>query len=490
MILPSKSDTSILGETNTMDFITKKHMPRRTFLRGMGASVALPFLDAMVPAGRVWSSRATAAATDPTRLVAIEMVHGAAGCNEWGATQNLWAPAAVGHDFDLSPSALSSLEPFRDYMTIVSNTDCRMAEAFEAPEIGGDHFRSSAVYLTQSHPKQTRGSDLFVGASLDQVYAQRFGQETAIPSMQLSIEPVDQSGGCAYGYSCAYTDSISWASPSEPLPMIRDPRVVFEMLFGSGGTSEERTARRRTNGSILDWITEEIGYLNRDLGPNDRDRLDRYLENVRELERRIQGIESRNGSGEPRELPAAPAGVPDSFDEHMKVMFDLQALAFAADVTRIFSFKTGRDASGRVYPESGTDTPFHGASHHGGREAAILDFAKINKYHVSLVPYLLEKLEGIEEEDGNLLDKTMVVLGSPMGDANLHNHRRCPLVLLGGANGWNEGNMHVKAPNGTPMANVMLSMMHGLGMDDMDSFGDSTDEFSLSAPSPMSSSSS
>ena len=244
-----------------MEFITGKHIPRRTFLQGVGATVTLPFLDAMRPAGMVRSSAALRAAEDPTRVIAIEMVHGAAGCNEWGATQNLWSPAAVGRDFDLSPSALAPLEPYRQYMTIVSNTDNKMAEAFEPPEIGGDHFRSSAVYLTQAHPKQTRGSDLFAGTSFDQLYANRFGQETAIPSMQLCIEPVDQSGGCAYGYACAYTDSISWASPSEPLPMIRDPRVAFDMLFGAGGTPEERAARRRTNSSILDWITEEIAYL-------------------------------------------------------------------------------------------------------------------------------------------------------------------------------------------------------------------------------------
>ncbi len=463
-----------------MEFITGRHIERRTFLRGMGASVALPFLDAMVPAGRL--SGARAAETDVTRLVAIELVHGAAGCNEWGATQNLWDPAEVGRDFDLAPSALRPLDPWRRYLTIVSNTDVRMAEAFEAHEIGGDHFRSSAVFLTQSHPKQTRGSDVYVGASLDQVYAQRFGQDTAIPSMQLCIEPVDQSGGCAYGYSCVYTDSISWASPTEPLPMIRDPRVAFDMLFGAGGTPEDRALRRRTNGSILDWITEEVAYLKRELGPNDTERLDRYLDNVRELERRIQAVEARNGSGEPRELPGAPAGVPDSFEDHMRLMFDLQALAFASDMTRVFSFKTGRDASGRVYPESGTDRPFHPASHHGGNEAAILDFQRINLYHVGMLPYLLERLHGIEEGDATLLDKTMIIFGSPMADGNLHNHRRCPLIVLGGANGRLEGNLHLKAPDGTPMANVMLTLLHQLGMDDVQSFGDSTGAFSMTLP--------
>ena len=462
-----------------MEFITGRHIPRRTFIRGVGATVALPFLDAMVPAGRLWAK--VASEVDRTRLVAIELVHGAAGCNEWGATQNLWAPAAVGRDFDLSPSALRPLEAYRDYLTIVSNTDARNAEADEPGEIGGDHFRSSAVFLTQAHPKQTRGSDVHVGTSMDQLYAQRFGQDTPIPSMQLSIENVDQSGGCAYGYACVYTDTISWASPSEPLPMIRDPRVAFDLIFGAGGTAEGRAARRRTNSSILDWIVDELAYLKRELGPNDQERLERYLEDVRELERRIGSVEARNNSGELRELPEAPAGVPDSFGEHMKLMFDLQALAFASDMTRVFSFKIGRDASGRVYPESGVDKPFHPASHHGGNEEALMDFFRINRYHVSMLPYLLDKLASLQEGDSNLLDKTMIVFGSPMADSNLHNHRRCPLILLGGANGQLEGGAHLRAPDGTPMANVMLSLMHGLGLDDVESFGDSTGPFSLKA---------
>ena len=463
-----------------MHFISGTHIPRRTFLRGAGATVALPFLDAMIPAGSVWSRRAAAEPT--TRLVAIEMVHGAAGCNEWGATQHLWSPEATGRGFDLSPSSLLPLEPYRDRLTIVSNTDVRMAEARMPHEIGGDHFRSSAVFLTQAHPRQTRGSDVFAGTSMDQVHAQRFGQDTPIPSMQLCIENVDQSGGCAYGYSCVYTDTISWASSTEPLPMIRDPRVAFEMLFGAGGTPEERAARRRTDGSILDWIAGEVAYLRRALAQDDQQRLDRYLENVRELERRIEGIENRNTSGEPRELPEAPAGVPDSFTEHMQLMFDIQVLAFASDVTRVFSFKTGRDASSRVYTESGIDKAFHPASHHGGNEEAILDFARINTFQAGQLPYLLRKLEETTEGDATLLDKTMIVYGSPMADGNLHNHRRCPLIVLGGANGRHEGGLHLKAPDGTPMANVMLSMLHALGHDDRDSFGDSTGEFRLSYP--------
>ncbi len=462
-----------------MGFITGKHIPRRTFLKGASASVALPFLDAMVPAGLVWSKAPRV--EDPTRLVAIEIVHGSAGSNKWGATQNLWSPSTAGRDFDLSPSSLLPLEPYRDYLTIISDTDVINAEAAEAKEIGGDHFRSSAVYLTQAHPKQTENSDVLVGTSLDQIYAQRFGQDTPIPSMQLCIENVDQAGGCAYGYACVYTDTISWASPTEPLPMIRDPRVAFDQLFGAGGSPEERAARRQTNRSILDWIADDLAILKRSLGPNDLTRLDRYLDNVRELERRIQNVESQNKTGEARELPEAPAGVPDSFSEHVKLMFDLQALAFASNMTRVFSLKLGRDASSRVYPESGTDSPFHPASHHGGQEEQVLNFATINKYHVGLLPYFLDRLKEIQEGDTNLLDKTMILYGSPMADSNLHNHRRCPLIVLGGANGKLEGNLHVKAADGTPMANAMLTLMHKLGLEDITKFGDNTGALALSA---------
>ncbi len=459
-----------------MELITGKHIPRRTFMRGLGVTVGLPFLDAMVPAGRLWRLKP---AVDPVRLVAIEIVHGAAGSSPWGATQYLWAPERVGRDFDLTPSALSPLESYRDYLTIISNTDCRMAEAYTAPEIGGDHFRSSAVFLTQAHPRQTESSDVYVGTSLDQMYAQRFGQDTPIPSMQLCIENVDKAGGCAYGYSCVYTDMISWATPTEPLPMIRDPRVAFDMLFGAGGTPQERAARRRTQGSILDWITGRVAELKRELKASDRQRLDQYIENIREVERRIQKIEVQNTSGEPRELPEAPAGVPDSFEEHMKLMFDLQALAFEADMTRVFSFKTGRDASSRVYPESGTGTGYHPASHHGNNQQRVTEFYLINKYHVSMLPYFLEKLKNTMDGETSLLDKTMIIYGSPMADGNVHNHRRNPLVVLGRARGALPGGVHLKAPDGTPMANAMLTLLHTLGLEDLDSFGDSTGEFAL-----------
>ena len=457
-----------------MRLITGTALSRRTFLKGAGATISLPFLDAMVPAGV-----RGATVTDPTRLVAIEMVHGAAGSSKFGRAQNYWSPADAGRDFDLSPTALQSLEPFRDYLTIISDTDVEGAEATKPKEIGGDHFRSSATFLTQAHPRQTEGSDIFVGTSMDQLYAQRFGQDTPIPSMQLCIENVDQSGGCAYGYACVYTDTISWKSPTEPLPMVRDPRVAFDQLFGAGGSPEERAARRRTNRSILDFITGRVASLKRELGPADLIRLDRYLENIREIERRIARVEAQNTSGEERQLPEAPAGVPDSFDEHVRLMFDLQALAFASDVTRVFSFKMGRDSSARVYPESGVDKPFHPASHHGDNEQNITDFAQINRYHVSQLPYFLERLASMTEGDANLLDKTMIVYGSPMGDPNVHNHKRCPLFVVGGANGKLDGGVHLRAQPGTPMANVMLSLMHRLGMDDVDHFGNSTGDFSL-----------
>jgi hypothetical protein len=464
-----------------MHFLNGKPLPRRTFVKGMGATFGLPMLDAMLPVGRgAWRL----APTDPPRFVAIEMVHGAAGCNELGARLNLWSPEGVGRDFDLGSTALKSLEAYREYLTIVSRTDVRMAEPFTDKEIGGDHFRSSAVFLTQSHPKQTEGSDIYGGTSLDQMYAQRFGQATPIPSMQLCIENVDQAGGCAYGYACVYTDSISWAGPTEPLPVIRDPRVAFEKLFGVGGSPEERAQRRMARRSILDFVAAEMKSLERSLGPEDRSRMDRYLDDIREVERRIQRIEQRNdavaGSGE-RELVGAPAGVPDSFEEHVKLMFDIQALAFAADITRVFSFKMGRDGSSRVYPESGSDKPFHPASHHGGTDKGVKEFQLINKYHVSMLPYFLDKLRSIKEADGTMLDKTLVLYGSPMGDSNLHNHRRCPLILLGHANGRLPGNLHIKAPDGTPMANAMLSVAHTLGMDDLTSFGDSIMPLTLTA---------
>jgi hypothetical protein len=466
-------------------FITRKHISRRTVLRGLGATVALPFMEAMVPARSAFAQGGRPAKN--IRLACLEMVHGSAGATAIGLSKNMWSPAAVGRGFDLAPTSLLPLEAYRDYLTIVSNTDVRNAEAFTSPEIGGDHFRSSAVFLTQAHPKQTKGSNVQAGTSLDQLYARRFGQDTPIPSLQLCIESVDQSGGCSYGYSCAYTDTISWASANEPLPMIRDPRYAFDQLFGVGATPEERAARRMEDRSILDTITSAVARLRLNLGAADRARLGDYLDDVREIERRIHKVEEQNSSGEQRELPGAPIGVPDSFSEHVKLMFDLQALAFASDMTRVFSFKMGRDASNRAYPESGVTAAFHNASHHGEREERVVDFAKINTYHVSMIPYFLEKLKNTPDGDSNLLENTLIIYGSPMGNSNVHNHKRCPLFLAGHAGGMLKGNLHLKAPDGTPMANVWLRLLHGLGVDDVESIGDSTGELDLtSAPAATS----
>ena len=454
--------------------LTNKHIPRRTVLKGLGATVALPLLEAMIPA-----RAAAAASSRKLRLVAMEMVHGCAGSTNFGLKKNLWSPAEVGHGFDLAPSSLASLEPYRDYLTIVSNTDVHNAEAFTPPEIGGDHFRSAAVFLTQAHPHQTQGSDLQAGTSLDQLVAKQIGGETPIPSMQLCIENIDQAGGCFYGYSCAYTDSISWASPSEPLPMVRDPRAVFDQLFGVGATPQARAERRRRDRSILDWVSESVNDLKGRLGAADQARLGDYLDDVREIERRIQKVEAFNASGEARELPAAPIGVPDSYEEHVKLMFDLQAVAFASDITRVFAFKMSRDVSNRVFPDTGVTTGFHIASHHNDKDDRILEFAKINKYHVSLLPYFLEKLKSTPDGDSNLPENSLLIYGSPMGNPNVHNHKRCPLLVMGHAGGQIPGNLHLKAPDGTPMANAMLATLRKVGVE-TDSFGDSTGVLDLS----------
>jgi hypothetical protein len=453
--------------------ITKTHLSRRTVLRGLGVTLGLPLLDSMVPAQT--PLRKTAAAPR-TRLACIEMVHGAAGSTGEGTNKHYWAPEKTGSDFEWSQS-LEPLAPFRDYVTIVSDTDLHPATAWAAAEEGADHFRSSAVYLTAAHPKMTEGSDYFVGTSLDQLYAQKFGQDTPLPSLQLCIEMVDASGACDYGYACVYADTISWASPTSPLPMILDPRMAFENLFGEGGTPEDRLQRGKVNSSILDWIKHDVARLQKNLGPSDRSRLNTYLDDVREIERRIQKIEKYNSSGEARALPAAPLGVPDSYEEHLRLMFDLQALAFMTDTTRVSAFKMSRDVSGRVWKESGVNTPFHPCSHHGENPAKVAEFAKLNRYHVSLLPYFLEKLKNTPDGDGNLLDHSIVMYGSPMGDGNVHNHKRVP-IFLAGRGGGIKGNLHVRCADSTPMANIYLTLLHKLGVN-VERFGDSTGEVAI-----------
>jgi len=457
-------------------FIKKKALSRRTVLRGMGAAIALPLLDAMVPA--IVQGREMAAVTGRTRFTGIEMVHGSAGSTEYGSVNHLWSPTTVGKDFEFT-KILQPLEPYREYLTVISGTQCNAADPFTAEEVGADHFRSSAVFLTAAHPKQTEGSDIYNGTSIDQLYAQKYGQDTPLPSIQLCIENLDSSGTCGYNYSCAYMDTISWANPTTPLPMTRDPRLVFEDLFGTGGSSEDRANRTKVNRSILDSITRDMTRLKRSLDAKDTNRLNDYLENIREIERRIQKIEAYNTAhGPERELPAAPIGVPDSWEEHVKLMFDLQVLAFAADITRISTFKMSRDTSNRVFPESGCLTPWHSASHHGERPETIEDQGKINRYHLQMLAYFADKLRNTPDGDGNLLDHTLVLYGSPMGDGNVHGHKRVPMVVMGHANGAVKGNLHIYGPKDPPQANILLTVLHKLGVD-VDKVGNSTGTFDI-----------
>lgn len=456
-------------------FITKKHLSRRTVLRGLGVTIGLPLLDSMVPAQTPLHKTAAA---PRTRLATIEMVHGAAGSTIDGIAKRYWSPEKEGADFEFTLS-LKSLEPYRDYLTIISNTDLHNAAALAPAEEGADHTRSSAVFLTAAHPKMTEGADIYLGTSIDQLYAQQYGQDTPLPSIQLCIENVGSlSGACGYGYSCVYVNTISWASPTTPLPMEIDPRVAFERLFGDGGTAAERISRRRADLSVLDTISEEVSRLQKDLGPSDRSRLTEYLDDVREIERRIQKVEQYNSSASARALPEAPVGVPDSFEEHVRLMFDLQVLGFMTEVTRVSAFKLSRDVSSRVYPESGVKTPFHALSHHGENPERIEEFARLNRYHVSKVAYFLEKLKTTPDGDGNLLDHSLVLYGSPLGDSNIHNHKRLPLFLAGHANGQLKGNWHLKCPEGTPMANVLLTIMHRLDIP-LEKIGDSTGEVAI-----------
>jgi hypothetical protein len=436
----------------------------------MGVTMALPFLEAMVPAAT--PLRKTAAASR-TRFAALEMVHGSAGSTGDGTRLHYWSPAKEGRDFEMTP-ILRSLAPYQDYLTIVSHTDIALATAQSQAEAGADHTRSSAAFLTCAHAKMTEGADIENATSMDQLYARECGQDTPLPSIQLCIEDVGSlTGACGYGYSCVYANTISWSSPTTPLPMERDPRVVFERLFGDGSTPEERMRRRQTNGSILDAILDKVSELERGLGPSDRARLSDYTENVREVERRIQRAEEHNQLRPAAELPAAPVGVPDTWEEHVKLMFDLQVLAFATEVTRVSAFKMGRDVSARVWPESGVKTPFHTLSHHQNKPDKLAEFAKLNEYHVRHVAYFLEKLKATPDGDGNLLDHSMVLYGSPMGDGSVHNHLRVPLFIAGHANGELEGNWHLLCPDGTPMANVLLTLLHKLGVE-VESIGDST----------------
>jgi Protein of unknown function (DUF1552) len=435
-------------------FLTKYHLSRRAVLRGLGVSIGLPFLDAMLPAQTPLNQTAAA---PKVRFVAIEMVHGAAGSSVIGRSKNYWSPARTGSGFEFTPT-LKSLEPLREYITIVSNTELHNAMSLSPGEDGPmtEHARSSAVFLTAAHPKQTAGPDIEAGPSIDQIYARRIGAETPIASLQLGIEHSTMAGACGSGYSCAYTNTISWASPKRPLPMEVNPLVVFQRLFGAPvfGYGE---------GSILDRVPDAAGRLKRRLGAPDVTRLNAYLDSVRAVERRLQMV---------RQLTDL------TFEEHVQLMFDLQRLAFSADITRVSTFKMSIDRSSRVYPESGVDKPFHALSHHGDSAENVEQFARLNQYHVSQVAKFLRSLADAPDGDGNLLDHSLVLYGSPMGDSNVHAHRNLPLFLAGRASGTVRGNQHIACAEDTPMANLLLAITHKLGVNSSH-IGDSTGETAL-----------
>jgi len=389
------------------------------------------------------------------------MVHGSAGSTPEGRTKHYWSPSQAGRDFDFSYS-LKPLEPLRDFITIISNTDARTAEAQNFTEGGADHFRSSAVFFTAAHAKQTQGAGISNGISIDQVYAQA-QRGTRIPSLRLSIENIGLSGSCGFNYDCAYMDTISWSSATQPLPMAVNPRVVFEQLLGSG-----------LRGSALDGVeTSLLG-----LGADDTRRLDRFFESVRTIEREIETIERHNATAITRERGEAPLGVPDSWEQHVRLMFELQALALEADITRVSAFKMSRDVNNRVFKESGVLHPFHTLSHHVETPSLIEEFARLNRYHVSLVARFLERLRATPDGDGNLLDHALVMYGSPMGDSNTHDHRHLPIFLAGHASGALQGNLHHVCDPGTPHGNTLLTILRQLGVD-QNQFGDSSGTHSL-----------
>jgi hypothetical protein len=456
-------------------FITKKHISRRTILRGLGATIALPLLDSMVPA---LTPSSKAGLQPKLRFVAIEMVHGAAGSTDIGRSRNYWSPAKEGADFEFTQT-LKSLEPLRKYVTVVSNTELHNAMSLVRDEDGpmADHARSSAVFLTAAHPKRT-DADIRSGPSIDQLYARQIARQVRIPSLQLCIEDSSLTGVCGHGYSCAYTHAISWASPTEPLPMERSPRAVFDRLFAGTSTGSRSQTLSDGRGSILDSVSEPIAAVNRRIDRVDSNRLHEFLEGIREVEKSIQHIEKRNSDTSGGALPNETLSVPDSFEEHVDLMFKLLTLAFAADITRVCSFKLGIDRSQRIYPESGINTPFHALSHHREDPEKIEQYAKLNAYHVSRVALFLKALQQTPDGDGNLLDHSAVLYGSPMGDSHVHAHTFLPLVLAGNANGRIKGNKHVRCPEATPMANLLLTLGHRLGVDS-DQIGDSTGEVSL-----------
>src|SRR5580658_6038495 len=446
--------------------ITKKHLPRRTFLRGMGVAMALPLLDSMVPAQ---TPLAKTAANPRIRLGYCYIPHG-------GVMSN-WTPAAEGSGFEFSRT-LKPLEPFRDQVVVVSNLAHKLAGAQGPGDSGGDHGRSPSVFLNGVHPKRTEGEDVRAGTTVDQIAAMHIGQDTPLPSLELATEDMTGLiGACDVGFSCTYTNTISWKTPTTPLPMEINPRNVFDRLFGDGGTATERMMRLQRESSILDSVTAEVNRLQGKLGSSDRNKVAEYLDNVREIERRIQLAEKKQGDASLSGVPSQPIGIPDNHEEHSKLMFDLMALSYQADVTRIVSFMMAREVSYRTFPMIGVPDPFHATSHHQNDPDKLEKLTKINTYHVGLVAYFLEKLRATPDGDGNLLDHSLILYGSCMSNSNIHNHSPLPMFVAGGANGQLKGGSHIKYPNDTPAANLLLNILDKAGIN-LEGIGDSNGRLS------------
>jgi hypothetical protein len=434
--------------------VTKSALPRRTFLRGMGATLALPLLDAMVPA----LSAAAKTAANPVRRLGFVYL-------PMGATPGKWSPQGEGAVTELSP-ILNPLTPFLDHLTVISNLEHKNAYA------AGNHATANCTFLSGVRAKFTDGSDYEMGTTADQIAAQHIGRETRLPSLELATDFTYVVGNCDNGYACVYMNTLSWSSPRTPLPMEADPRVVFERLFGDGGTVEERRAELRRTGSILDWVLGDMARLQRKLGPSDRQKVDHYLDSIREIERRIQRAEQEGAAGDQMALDR-PLGAPPNWEDHVKLMFDLQVLALQADITRIITFQLAREVSTRTYPQIGVPDPHHPTSHHQNDPEKLAKLEKINTYHVSLFAYLLDKLKSTPEGDGSLLDHSMYLFGSGMGNPDVHDHSKLPIFVAGAGAGGMKGGRHINYAEPTPLSNLLLTMLNKAGIES-DSFADST----------------
>jgi hypothetical protein len=432
--------------------ITKKALPRRTFLRGMGATIALPLLDAMVPS---MTALANTAAAPVRRLGFIYM--------PMGCDITRWTPESADGTLKLLSPTLKSLEPFVDHLTVISNMELKNAYP-------GTHATSNAAFLSAAKAKWTESTDYYLGTTADQIAAQQIGRESVLPSLELSMDLLQTVGQCDNGYACVYQNNLSWSSPTTPLPSEAHPRIVFERLFGEGGSSADRRAALKRRASLIDWVRDDIARLQTTLGADDRRRVAQYLDSIREVERRIQKAESDDGDHLP-DLDR-PVGVPTSYAEHAKLMFDLQALAMQGDVTRVITFQLARETSTRTYPEIGVSDPHHPLTHHGNNPEKIARMAKINAFHVSLFAYYIEKLKSTPDGDGTLLDHSVVLYGSGMGNPNVHDHVNLPVIVAGGGAGRMKGGRHISYAEPTPLANLHLTLLEKVGVR-LDTFADS-----------------